>query len=389
MFQLEAYLDNGATTRPSEEVINIMVKSMREYYGNPSSMHRKGVEIEKLVKKARKQVAKALGADEGEIYFTSGGTESNNIAIFGALEGNKRKGNHIITTKIEHPSVLNVFKILEEKGYEVTYLNVDKNGIIDIEEFRSSLREDTVLISIMYVNNEVGAIQPITDIVKIIKGKKNKPLLHIDAIQAFGKVKFNVNKLKVDLMTISGHKIHGPKGIGALYVKKGTKIKSIIFGGNQEQGLRSGTENVPGILGLGTAAELAKKNFESNANKMLELKVKLLNGIKKQIEDIKINGSEIEGSAPHILNVSFEGIRGEVLLHSLEQEGIYISTGSACSSKKKAFSHVLEEMGLNDDQLEGAIRFSLSYENTEEEIEYTIEKLSNTIADLRKVIGRR
>ena len=241
----------------------------------------------------------------------------------------------------------------------------------------------------MYVNNEIGTIQPISDIVRIIKGKKSKPLLHIDAIQAFGKVKFNVNKLKVDLLTISGHKIHGPKGIGALYVKKGTKIKSIIFGGNQEQGLRSGTENVPGILGLGVAAESVKKNFESNTNKMLELKVKLLNGIKKQVEDIKINGNEIEGSAPHILNVSFEGIRGEVLLHSLEQEGIYISTGSACSSKKKAFSHVLEEMGLTDDQMEGAIRFSLSYENTEEEIEYTIEKLSNTIADLRKVIGRR
>lgn len=387
---MEVYLDNGATTRPSEEVIDIMVKSMRENYGNPSSLHRKGVEIEKLIKKARKQVAKAIGVGEGEVYFTSGGTESNNLAILGVLEGNKRRGNHIITTKIEHPSVLNVFNALEESGYEVSYLSVDKNGQISIDELENVLRDETVLISIMYVNNEVGAIQPISEVTKIINSRKNKPLLHVDAIQAFGKIKLNVKKQNIDLMSISGHKIHGPKGIGALYVKKGIKIKSMIFGGNQELGLRSGTENVPGILGLGIAADWVKKNFEFNTKKMNELKVRLLNGIQSNLEQIKVNGDAEEGTAPHILNISFGGIRGEVLLHTLEQEGIYVSTGSACSSnKKKAFSHVLKEMALTEDQLEGAIRFSLSPHNTAEEIDYTIGKLKYIVEDLRKVIARR
>lgn len=386
---MEVYLDNGATTKPREEVIDIMIKSMREYYGNPSSLHRKGVEIEKLVKKARKQVAKALGADEGEIYFTSGGTESNNLAILGALEGNKRKGKHIITTRIEHPSVLQVFKELEENGYDVSYLKVDRNGLIDIDELQNTLRDDTALISIMYVNNEVGTIEPISEICNIIKNRKNRPLLHVDAIQAFGKIKFNLKKLKVDLMSISGHKIYGPKGIGALFIRKGTKIKSTVFGGNQELGIRSGTENVPGILGLGVAAELVKKESDSNITKMRELKESLLEGIKNNLEDIKVNGTIDEGSAPHILNISFKGIRGEVLLHSLEQDGIYVSTGSACSSKKKAFSHVLQEMKLTEDEMEGAIRFSFSPQNTEEEIDYTIDKLCSTVKDLRKVIGRR
>lgn len=386
---MDIYLDNGATTKPSEEVIDIMVKAMREYYGNPSSLHRKGVEIEKLIKKARKQVAKASGADEGEIYFTSGGTESNNLAILGALQGNKRKGKHIITTKIEHPSVLNVFNMLEEDGYDVSYLSVDENGLIDIDEFNKELREDTVLISIMYVNNEVGTIQPIEKIVKSIKNRNNKPIIHVDAIQAFGKIKINLKKLKIDLMSISGHKICGPKGIGALYVRKGTKIKSIVFGGNQELGLRSGTENVPGILGLGVAAEIAKNNIDSNIEKMRSLKNILVDGIQSSLEKIKINGAVDENSAPHILNISFEGMRGEVLLHTLEQRNIYVSTGSACSSRKKAYSHVLKEMGLTNDEMEGAIRFSFSPQNTEKQITYTIENLKKSIEDLRKVIGGR
>lgn len=386
---MDIYLDNGATTKPSEEVIDTMVKAMREYYGNPSSLHRKGVEIEKLIKKARKQVAKASGADEGEIYFTSGGTESNNLAILGALQGNKRKGKHIITTKIEHPSVLNVFKELEEDGYDISYLNVDKNGLIDIDEFNKELREDTILISIMYVNNEVGTIQPIEKIVKSIKNRNNKPIIHVDAIQAFGKIRINLKKLKIDLMSISGHKICGPKGIGALYIRKGTKIKSIVFGGNQELGLRSGTENVPGILGLGVAAEIAKNNIDSNIEKMRSLKNILVDGVQSSLEKIKINGAVDENSAPHILNISFEGIRGEVLLHTLEQRNIYVSTGSACSSKKKAYSHVLKEMGLTNDEMEGAIRFSFSPQNTEKQIAYTIENLKKSVEDLRKVIGGR
>lgn len=386
---MEIYLDNGATTKPRKEVIDIINKSFTEYYGNPSSLHKKGVEIEKMIRKARKQVAKALGADEGEIYFTSGGTESNNLAILGALEGNKRRGNHIITTKIEHPSVLNVFKVLEERGYDVTYLSVNKKGQIDVEELKNSIKDDTVLISIMYVNNEVGTIQPIEKISKMLSGMEKRPIFHVDAIQAFGKIKFSLKKLNVDLMSISGHKIHGPKGIGALYVKKGTKIKSIIFGGNQETGIRSGTENVHGILGLGVAAELVKKEFSENTNKMKKLKIRLFNGINENIDNIKVNGFIDEISAPHILNVSFLGIRGEVLLHSLEQDGIYVSTGSACSSKKKSFSHVLEEMGLSEKEMEGAIRISFSPYNTEEEIDYVIERLIFHVRELRKVIVGR
>ncbi|MCG8542464.1 MAG: cysteine desulfurase [Clostridia bacterium] len=385
---MEVYLDNAATTKPYEKVIDIMVKSMREYYANPSSLHRKGVEIEKLVKKARKQVAKALEVSEGEVYFTSGGTESNNLGVLGALEGNRRKGKHIITTKTEHPSVLNVFNELKEKGYDVTYLNVDKSGLINIDELSNILRDDTVLISIMYVNNEVGIVQPVSQIANMIKSRKSRPLLHVDAIQAFGKIRLNMKKSNIDLMSISGHKICGPKGIGALYVKKGTKLRSIVFGGSQEFGLRAGTENVPGILGLGVASELVKKELEVNTKKMRQLKIRLLEGIKDNLQGIKVNSIIGDASAPHILNLSFKGIRGEVLLHSLEQEHIYVSTGSACSSRKKSYSHVLKEMGLTQDEMEGAIRFSFSPDNTEEDIDYTIEKLKNLVKELRKVIGR-
>ncbi|RKD26073.1 cysteine desulfurase [Caminicella sporogenes DSM 14501] len=386
---MEVYLDNAATTKPRKEVIDMMNKALVQYYANPSSLHKKGVEVEKLIKTARKQIAKALGSDEKEIYFTSGGTESNNLAILGSLEGNKRKGRHIITTKIEHLSVLNVFKYLEEKGYDVTYLSVDGDGKIDIEQFKNSINDDTAFISIMYVNNEVGTIQPIEEISSILKSMTNRPIFHVDAIQAFGKIKFNLKKLNVDLMSISGHKIHGPKGIGALYIKKGTKIKSIIFGGNQELGIRSGTENVPGIFGLGTASDLFKREFEENIKKMAKLKFKLLEGIKRNVKDIKINGTIGENSAPHILNMSFKGIRGEVLLHSLEQDKIYVSTGSACSSRKKTYSHVLREMGLCEKEMEGAIRFSFSPFNTEEEIDYVIDRVTYRVAELRKVIAGR
>jgi cysteine desulfurase len=332
-------------------------------------------------------VAKALGANDGEIYFTSGGTESNNLAILGALEGNKRLGKHIITTKIEHPSVLNVFNALKERGYDVTYLKVDSSGLIDLQEFKNSLRDDTALVSIMYVNNEVGTLQPIEDICKILRSLKNKPIFHVDAIQAFGKIDFSLKRLNVDLLSISGHKICGPKGIGALYIKKGTKIKSIIFGGNQESGIRSGTENVHGILGLGVAADIAQKNLKGNIKKMNILKNRLLEGIKEQINNIKINGLVEKRSAPHILNVSFLDVRGEVLLHSLEQDGIYVSTGSACSSRKKSYSHVLKAMGITEKEMEGAVRFSFSPFNSQEEIDYAIERLNYHVKELRKVIG--
>jgi len=386
---MEVYLDNSATTKPRKEVIEIINKSFTDFYGNPSSLHSKGVEAERMVKDSRRKVAKALGVNENEIFFTSGGTESNNIAIFGSIEGNKRRGNHIITSKVEHPSVLNVFKELEERGFDVTYLDVDNYGHINIEEFKRSLRGETILVSIMYVNNETGAIQPIRDIGRILNKLDSKPLFHVDAIQAFGKLPLNLNKLPIDLLTVSAHKFHGPKGIGALFIRRGTKIKPIIYGGNQELGIRSGTENIHGILGLGVAAELTQLELEESIKKMQSLKIRLYNGVKENIKDIRFN-SEIDNRfAPHILNISFLGIRGEVLLHALEQKGIFVSTGSACSSKKKSFSHVLKAMGLSEDEMEGAIRFSFNPLLTEEDIDYTINELIVNVSELRQVMGRR
>lgn len=386
---MDIYLDNSSTTKPRREVIEIMNKSFTEYYGNPSSLHSMGVKVEKMIKDSRRKVSKALGAKEDEIFFTSGGTESNNIAILGTLEANKRRGKHIITTKIEHPSVLNVFKALEAKGYDITYLNVSNEGIIDIKELEDSLRDDTVLVSIMYVNNEVGSIQPLKEITTILNKAQNRPILHVDGIQAFGKIDINLKKFDIDLFTISGHKFHGPKGIGGLFVRKGTKIQSVFYGGNQELGLRSGTENVHGILGMGVACELVKNELEENIKKMNEVKSKMLYGMKKNIDNIVLNSKLSEAFAPHILNVSFKGIRGEVLLHTLEQKGIFVSTGSACSSRKKEYSHVLTSMGLSEEEMEGSIRFSFNPYIEDEEIEYTIKVLKESVEELRSVINRR
>jgi cysteine desulfurase len=385
---VEAYLDNSATTKSSEEVIEIMVKALREHYANPSSLHRKGVEVEKLIKTARKQVARALGVKDEEIIFTSGGTEANNIAILGVIEGNKRKGNRIITSRIEHPSVLNVFKSLETRGFEVIYVDVDAWGKIDIKQLQEAVTENTLLISLMHVNNEVGTIQPIEEIGKLLQQLKTRPIFHVDAIQSFGKLKLNLGRLGIDILSISGHKIHGPKGIGAMFVRKGIKISPLFLGGNQETGIRSGTENVPGILGLGVAAEKIWEDMSTNHEHLLRLKDRFIGRIKNEIPNIKVNGLEGNEGAPHILNVSFMGIRGEILLHSLEQDGIYVSTGSACSSKKNSQSHVLKAMKLKNDEIEGAIRFSFSYNNTVEEIDYALDRLKKHVEELRKIMMR-
>lgn len=385
---MEVYLDNSATTKPNKEVVDIMMKSLTDYYGNPSSLHHKGVEVEKFVKIARKQLGKALGAKEQEVFFTSGGTESNNMAIMGAIESRKRKGNKIVTTKIEHPSVLNVYKNLEMRGYEVKYLDVDKFGKINIEQLKENLSEETILISIMHVNNETGTIQPVEEIGKLLKDRSMKPVFHVDAIQSFGKIIFTPSKIGADLLSISGHKVHGPKGIGGLYIKKDLKIKPLVFGGNQETGIRSGTENVPGILGLGEAAKCLYDGMDNKLEKMWNFKNVFVDIIKDEIEDIKINGFEKEGSAPHIANISFLGVRGEVLLHSLEQDGIYVSTGSACSSKKSSKSYVLKAMGLSDEEIDGAIRFSFSYNNKLEEIDYVVEKVKKHVKYIRNIMKR-
>ncbi|SNX52804.1 cysteine desulfurase family protein [Thermoanaerobacterium sp. RBIITD] len=380
---MEVYLDNSATTRVRKEVIDKMVDVLDNEYGNPSSIHLKGYRAEKILDVSRDSVAKLIKSEKDNVVFTSGGTESNNFAIRGIAYGMKRMGNHIITSKIEHPSVLNVMKQLEEEGYNVTYLNVDKNGKINLGELEQAINDKTILISIMGVNNEIGTIEPI-DMIAKLKEKSNIAYYHVDGVQAIGKIDINVKDQNIDLLSISGHKIHGPKGIGALYIKKGTKIKPIIYGGGQERNLRSGTENLPGIAGLGLACKLISENFKTYTSKLMALKKRLYDGIISEITDVHLNGPDIDNGAPQILNVSFLGVRGEVLLHALEEKGIYVSTGSACSSHKETESHVLKSIGLSHDFIESAIRFSLGLFNTENEIDYTIDTLKEKVNLLRK-----
>lgn len=379
---MQIYLDNSATTKPYKEVVEKMIFALENDYANPSSLHKKGLEVEKNIKKIREDIARSLGVKEKEIYFTSGGTESNNSIIRGVLD--KRK-NHIITTKIEHPSVLDTIKTLEKEGIEVTYLDVDSEGKIDIDSLKSSIKENTILVSIMHVNNEVGSIQPISEIGKYLKTLKEKVYFHVDAVQSFGKINFKLSKYNIDFMSVSGHKIHGPKGIGFMYIKENSKVKPLFTGGGQEFGFRSGTENIPGIYGLGEAVRITNKNLDKNIQKINTLKNLLKSEILNNIENVKINSPE--DGVCHILNVSFLGVKGEVLLHYLEQKDIYVSTGSACSSKKKG-SHVLNAMNLSKDEIEGAIRFSLSCFNTEEEILETIKILKNSVEDLRFIIKK-
>ncbi|SHE84137.1 cysteine desulfurase [Thermoanaerobacter uzonensis DSM 18761] len=379
---MEVYLDNSATTRVRKEVIEKMVEVLEKEYGNPSSLHLKGYQAEKLMKEARENVAKLINGDTEGIVFTSGGTESNNLALIGVAESLRKKGNHIISSTIEHPSVLNVLKYLEENGFEVTYLDVDKTGKVDIENLKRTITDKTILVSIMAVNNEIGTIEPIQEIGEV--AKERDIIFHVDAIQAVGKINVDVKKQNLDMVSLSSHKIHGPKGVGALYIDKSVKIRPIIFGGGQEKNLRSGTENMPGIAGFGVASKLAQGNFHENASKLMTLKKRLYEGIFSEIKDVHLNGPKIEEGAPHILNISFAGIRGEVLLHALEEKGIYVSTGSACSSKKKGQSHVLKAIGLKEDLIESAIRFSFGIFNTEEEIDYTISVLKEKVNFLRK-----
>jgi cysteine desulfurase len=373
----EIYLDNSATTRAFDEVIELMNNINREVYGNPSSLHIKGIEAEKQIKKSRDRIASALSVDSREIIFTSGGTESNNLAVRGYLDANPRKGKHIITTKIEHPSILEVYKHLAEKGYEVDYIDVSNEGLIDLNQLKQKIKKDTALISVIMVNNEIGAIQPIEDIVKIKNEINKDTVVHADAVQAFGKMKIYPKKLGIDMLSISSHKIHGPKGVGALYVNKKVKIKPILFGGGQESLIRSGTENVPGISGFGLASEIIFSNLDENLNKVRELKVLFLELLKDNIEDFKVISPE--NSLSNILNISFSNIKAEVLLHHLEERKIYVSAGSACSSRKNVHSHVLQAIGLAGCDIEGAIRFSFSAMNSFEDIRNTITALKEIL----------
>jgi cysteine desulfurase len=383
---MKVYLDNAATTKPYSEVVEIMNDVLKEDYGNPSSMHIKGYEAEKYLKEARNIISKLLKVDAKEIYFTSGGTESNNMALIGAAMANKRRGKHIISTRIEHASVYNPLLFLQEMGYEVEFINVDSNGRIVEEELRNTLRDDTILVSTMYVNNEVGSIQDIASISKIIKDFNKEIVYHVDAIQAFGKVKIFPKKLGVDLLSISGHKIHGPKGSGVIYIKDKTKIRNIVYGGGQEKDFRSGTENVPAIAGLGKAAALIYDDFDNKINKMYELKQYMIDCLSR-LEDVTINAVEfddIKETAPHIVSASFAGVRSEVLLHSLEEKGVYVSAGSACASNHPQISGTLKAINVKQDLLDSTIRFSFSTTTTKEEIDYAIECLGGLLGTLRR-----
>jgi len=383
---MEIYLDNSATTKPYKEVIEKMVYALSTDYANPSSLHKKGIEVEKNIKEIRRNIARTLCVKDKEIYFTSGGTESNNAIIRGVVALNKKRKNHIISTVIEHPSVLNTLKDLEEEGFEVTYLNVDKYGQINLEELKQAIKPTTCLVTIMHVNNEVGSIQPIQEIGKYLKTLNDKVYFHVDAVQSYSKINFKPSRYNIDFMSVSGHKLHGPKGIGFMYIRENNRIKPMLTGGGQEIGIRSGTENTPGIYGLGEAINIINQNLDEKIEKIANLKNLLKNEIVKNIDDIKINSPE--DGVCHILNISFRGVKGEVLLHYLEQKKVYVSTGSACSSKKKG-SHVLNAMELTPDEIEGAIRFSLSDLNTEEEILKAAEIVRESVEDLRMIIRRR
>ena len=380
---MEAYFDNSATTRCYPEVAEIVVKTMTEDFGNPSAMHLKGVEAEKYVREAAQTLAKILKVNEKEIIFTSGGTESNNLALFGGADANKRSGNHIITTSVEHAAVGQPVERLEQMGYEVTIVPVDHMGVVQLEALEKVLRPDTILVSTMYVNNEVGAVMPVEEIAKLVHEKSPKALYHVDAIQAFGKYRIYPKKAGIDMLSVSSHKIHGPKGVGFLYINEKARIQPQILGGGQQAGMRSGTDNVPGIAGLGVAAKMVYTDFDEKIEHMYQLKERLAEGFLK-LPDVRLNGMEIREGAPQILSASFLGVRSEVLLHTLEEKGIYVSAGSACSSHKRKAAGTLSAMGMEAAQRESTLRFSFSEENTFEEVDYALEVIGQVLPMLRR-----
>ena len=400
---MEVYLDNSATTKITDGVRDIMLKVMSEDYGNPSSLHVMGVNAERHMTESAQKIADCLKVNPKEIVFTSGGTEANNLALIGAVMAYHRVGRHIITTRIEHPSVYQPLLYLEENDYKVDFIPVDSAGKIIKDKLYESIKEDTLLVSIMYVNNEIGSVQDIEEIAREIKSVKNDIILHVDAVQAFGKYRIYPKRIGIDLLSISGHKIHGPKGIGALYVSDSIRLKPILFGGGQQRGLRSGTENVPAIAGLGQAAQELYENFDQKINKMYSLKQHFIREISR-LDDVRINGLPVEctsdrikgeylpeqimKTAPHIISVSFRGVRSEVFLHALEERGIYVSTGSACSSRHPKPSATLEAIGIPMDMINSTIRFSMSDTTTKEEMDYTVEQIRDILPHLRRFTRR-
>lgn len=377
---MEVYFDNSATTKPYGEVIEAMVDAMENFYGNPSSAHKLGLKAENKMNECKDIVGKSLNCTRDEIIFTSGGSESNNFLIRGFL----KEGNEVITTKIEHPSVLNICNDLERAGIKVTYLDVDNNGKIDLEMLNESINKNTQIVSIMHVNNEIGTVQNIEEIGSLIKEKSSRIKFHVDAVQSYGKYKIDVQKAKIDLLSASGHKIHGPRGVGIAYVRKGLVPKPLIFGGGQERNFRSGTENLAGMTGFAKAAEIIYRENKENFKNVSILKEYFINRL-MEIENIKINSPISEDFSPYVISVSFLGIRAEVLLHLLEEGNIYVSMGSACHSKDTKDSHVLKAIGLMDKEIKGNIRFSFNEFNTKEEIDYTLDILKKSLNFLRRI----
>lgn len=384
---MEIYLDNSATTRTFPAVRETMVRTMAEDFGNPSSLHRKGVEAERYVRQAQEQIARSLKVDPKEILFTSGGTESNNLAILGTAMAASRIGRHLVTSSVEHPSVSEAMKYLEEQGYSVTWLPVDSQGRVSPEAVEAAVTPETILVSIMAVNNEIGTREPVEEMGPRIKARNPRCLFHVDAVQGFGKYRLRPRAAKIDLLSVSAHKIHGPKGIGFLYVRDGVRLHPILFGGGQQHGLRSGTENVPGIAGLGAAVEEIYRDHEARMDRLYACKARLTQGLRK-LPDVRVNGPEGREGAPHIVSASFAGVRSEVLLHALEEKGIYVSAGSACSSHHPGVSSTLAAIGLDKKWLESTLRFSMSMDTTEEEIDTVLQALEGLLPFLRRFTRR-
>lgn len=386
---MKVYFDNAASTKILPEAAQKMVEVMTDYYANPGASSVMGMEADNILKSSAKTISKLINADEKEIYFTSGGTEGDNWAIFGTAKGLKRRGKHIITTVIEHPAVSIPFKVLEEEGYEVTFLPVDEKGYINIEELKNAVREDTILVSIILINNEIGTIQNAEEIGKAIKEKNKDTLFHIDAVQAFGKYRIDVKKFKCDMLSVSAHKFNGPKGVGFFYMKKGVNVKPVLYGGGQQNNMRPGTENAAGAAAMAVAAEESYKNLEETNKYVFEIKKRIANRVLNEIEDTFINGDTIEKSSPYVLNIGFKNLRSEVLLHALEEKNVVVSAGSACNSRKKVQSSVLGALGLEDDDIQGSIRFSFSRFNTLEEADICVEALKETVPFLRRFNRKR
>ncbi len=381
---MEAYLDNSATTRAFPEVADLVARAMTQEYGNPSSVHHMGVLASERLFGAKETIANTIKVDPSEIVFTSGGTESDNLAIIGAARANAWRGKHIITTSIEHPAVLETCEYLKREGFEVTLLPVDETGVVRIEDLKAAIREETILVSMMLVNNEIGAIEPVEEAGKLIKRINPQILFHVDAVQGYGKLLIRPRSMNIDLLSASSHKIHGPKGVGFLYIKKGSKITNICYGGGQQKGMRSGTENVPGIAGMALAAKMCYEDLEKKTEELYKLKEYLMKSLSERISDIRLNGPAAREGAPHIVSVSIKGLAAETILNMLSSKGIYVSAGSACTSNNPHVSDTLKSVGLPKDLLESTIRISMSFETTKEEIDYLLDTLESQVETMRK-----